>query len=217
MAEPNAIMSPLSFPIGTPLQIQIDGFRERFKTSLVGIVRDEYLILETPEPTLSLEKQRQFTQGSEVVVRCISKGTVWGFKSTLERVISTPTRLLVIGAPRTAENHSLRAHQRIECLLPGQLLNGKEECSGMVLDISEEGCLIAVQGSGHEAGFEPNSEVRVKLQLPGLKGEQTIQGFLRHISADQTKRHFGIQFNDIDPKIRDKIAEYVAAILEGSP
>lgn len=212
----NSLKHPLFLEMGNPLQLEIEGFQSRFKTSLVGIVHDSYLVIECPGLTMLVGEPKQFTVGSEIVVRCLSQGRAWGFKSRLLRVISTPVTLLIIEFPEQVENSSLRSDKRISCMLPGKIKIGKEQRKGLLLDISENGCFFSVKAAKDkkEADVGIDEEVTILCQLPGMEGEQTLKGRVRHTHRDEVKTSFGIEFDEIDSKILKRIAQYAATVTE---
>jgi c-di-GMP-binding flagellar brake protein YcgR len=206
----------LLLEVGTPLQIDIEGFRSRFKSSLVGVLPDEYLIVRAPQLALYIGEPKQLLAESEVVVRCLHRGNVWGFKSKLKRVISTPAQLLVLEYPQTVENHNLRVHRRIECLLPGNIQYGETKRKGVVLDISEKGCRFSVNTvkSKKPLEIEIKAALTLSCQLPGIEGEKVFEGRVRRVEKDEMRTELGVEFEAIDPKVRDLIAQYLSVVSD---
>ena len=90
---------PLMLEIGTPLQLDITGFRTRFKSKLVGVLPHEYLIVKAPQLDMYMGEPKHLLPETEVVVRCLYRGNVFGFRSRLTRVISTPAQILMLQYP----------------------------------------------------------------------------------------------------------------------
>jgi c-di-GMP-binding flagellar brake protein YcgR len=212
----NSDQPSLLLEVGTPLQIDIEGFRSRLKSSLVGVLPNEYLIVRTPQLELYIGEPKHLLPESEIVVRCLHRGNVWGFKSRLKRVISTPAQLLVLEYPKKVENHNLRVHKRIECLLPGKIELGKTKRKGVVLDISEKGCRFSVNTvKGKDAlEIEIKTELTLSCQLPGIEGEQVFEGRVRRMEKDEVRTELGVEFQTIDPKVRDLIAQYLSVVSD---
>ena len=62
---------------GTQLQIEIEGVTSRFKSTLVGMEPDEYLIVKTPKAALSGSIKNRLFRGNQIVIRYLHKGTVF--------------------------------------------------------------------------------------------------------------------------------------------
>jgi len=199
--------------VGTALQLQIEGFKSRFNTTLIGLVRDEFLIVDAPQLDMFVGEPKHFTAGAQVTVRCVSAGSVWGFKSQLTRVISTPTQLLVVKAPSEIENCSIREQKRINCMLPCRITVDSSTKSGVLDDLSEGGCRFSVRTSEDDPfSPEPGSELKLECQFPGMEGDQVLSGCIRHVDTDVNRCNLGIQFSDIDENIKKRIAQYVASV-----
>ncbi len=114
----------ISIELGTQLEIEIEGVPTRFKSSLVGIEPDEYLIIKAPEAALPDSIKNKLFRGNQIVVRYLCKGTLFGIQSQLVQVTSTPIRLLFVEYPKTIENYDLRSHERIDCFFPAKIKMG---------------------------------------------------------------------------------------------
>ncbi len=111
----------ISIELGTQLEIEIEGVPTRFKSSLVGIEHDEYLIIKEPEAALYEILRNKLFRGNQIVVRYLCKGTLFGFRSQLVQATSTPIRLLFVEYPKTIEVYDLRSHERIDCFFPAKI------------------------------------------------------------------------------------------------
>jgi c-di-GMP-binding flagellar brake protein YcgR len=207
---------PFMLEIGTPLQLDIEGFRSRFKSSLIGVVPNEHLIVQAPQLSMFVGEQKHWPPEADITVRCLHRGNIWGFKSRLTRVISTPAQLMMIEYPESIENHNLRTHQRIDCYLPGQVQSGKTTRNGVVLDISEEGCCFSIKNGKRPLDLEVDAELVLKCQLPGIDGDQEFSGLVKRVEKDEFRTLIGVLFGAIDPKVRKHIAKYASAIAEAA-
>ena len=82
--------------IGTSMQLEIEGFENRMASFLVGVLPDQYLIVKMPELGDWDGQPKHLELESEILVRYVHRGAVWGFKSRAKRVISTPVGLLTV-------------------------------------------------------------------------------------------------------------------------
>jgi len=207
---------PLLLELGTPLQLDIKGFRTRFKSQLVGVLQHEYLIVKAPQLDMYVGEAKHLLPETEVVVRCVHRGNVFGFRSRLTRVISTPAQILMLHYPETLENYNLRSNDRIDCLLPGNIEVGKTSRKGLVLDISEEGCRFSVNTAKKKLDIEVDTGVKLNCQLPGIKGDQKFTGKVKRIEKDATRTLLGVQFTEIDDATKKTIAQYSSALSDAA-
>jgi len=208
--------------LGSQLQIEIDGVTFRFKSVLVGMESDEYLIIKTPmvpsnAPFTSI-KQKLFP-GIQVIVRYLYKGTVFGFQSKLIEAISTPVRLLFVEYPKIVENYDLRSQERTDCFLPVKIKimdkEDKEE-HGAILDISERGCRCLIKALKDEKlpSAQIDDQITLTCQFPGIEGEQVVSGNVKNISRDKRQMILGIEFHEIVARVKDIIAQYLSNIKQ---
>jgi hypothetical protein len=204
----------LMLEIGTPLQLEIKGFSTRFKSSLVGALPDEYLIVTAPKLTMFVGQPKHLLPESEVVVRYVHRGNAWGFQSKLTRVISTPAKLLVLEYPSEIENFNLRSDERIECLLPGGIELQKAKRKGVVLDISIGGCRFSFSESKEPIDVAVDAELKLRCQLPGIEGDQEFEGRVKRVEKDKMRTVLGIEFNNVEQKIQALITQYSSAVSD---
>jgi c-di-GMP-binding flagellar brake protein YcgR len=197
------------------MQLEIEGFEERLKSSLVGILPDQYLILTLPQLGTYPGQRTHVDVESEILVRYVHRGVVWGFKSRLKRVVSTPVGLLMIEIPSSIESHDLRQEKRIDCLLPGKIKLGKTSRKGAVVDLSKKGCRLVIEiAKGKKAPkIEIDDELALVCSFPGIEGEQTLTGRVRHLHQDQQRTALGLEFVKPDRKIESIIGKYISSVM----
>ena len=117
--KPQKPSAHLTIRIGTELQLEIKDVSARFRSELLGMEVNKYIIAKMPmivDDNFE-EKCSEFNR-PEVVCRYLYEGTVFGFQSHLLKIILQQTRLLFIGYPERVEEQSVRDHERISCMLP---------------------------------------------------------------------------------------------------
>jgi len=208
----------ISIELGTQLEIEIEGVPTRIKSSLVGIEPDEYLIIKAPEAALPDSIKNKLFRGNQIVVRYLCKGTLFGFRSQLVQVTSTPIRLLFVEYPKTIEAYDLRSHERVDCFLPAKIEIKDEEKNGAILDISEGGCRCVIKSSEGEKlpSVQIGELITLSCQFPGTESEQVISGEVKNVGMDKQKAVLGIQFHEIAPGLQNIIAQYISTVNEFS-
>lgn len=202
--------------IGTPLQLEIGEIRDRLKSALVGMELDQYLILRTPGALSSMTARPDLLPGIPVIVRYLYEGTVFGFESGLIKAIATPRRLLFVEYPRKTEIHDLRAHKRVDCLLPASSAGRGGETAGTVLDLSGRGCRYVAKATQDRPlpPFQIGDKLDLRLQFPGIAEDQGVSGVIRNMNKDISQTSLGIQFKDMRSPVRKLIADFISRAEE---
>ena len=207
--------------LGTHLQIEIEGIAFRFKSELVGMESDEYLILKIPlipdDAPVGNIKHKLFPE-MQIVVRYLHKGTVFGFRTQLIDAIFTPRRLLFLKYPQIVEHYDLRSDRRVDCILPAKIILSDLEIEGTILDINKEGCryLTKEVKDAKSLSVQIDEEATLRCQFVGVEGEQIISGNVKNIQQDMQGVSLGIQFQDMADGIKSIIADYISTIKKFS-
>jgi len=198
--------------LGTPVQLQIDGVSERLYGVLVGMIAGECLIIRGQFDSL----EGQAIEGKKATVGYPHEGAANTFASEWMGAITTPVELAFVKYPEEIEVRELRAHERMECFLPAELIIRNETYAGTIQDISERGCKFILNISGGRESPEINEPERVTLlvHMPEAEERQEISGEARnvHFSAafDAEEMHVGIQFLGEASEGLKRIAEDVS-------
>jgi hypothetical protein len=193
---------------GSLLNIQVDGLGSS-KSSIIGIERGRYLIIKTPAIagiSTKLFKKNHF------VVRYLCDGILFGFHCTLIALLKDPFQLSFLSYPETGDTINLRKHDRMSCLLPGelQLSEWKRKC--VISDISTGGCRIALNLSMDDNmnQFKVGELVQLVIQAHDINDAISVTAGTRSISLDEKNVIIGLQFEKpinqkIDMNALDKI------------
>ena len=205
--------------IGAQLQIEIEGVAFRFKSSVVGIEPNEYLIIKTPiiphDAPFGSIKHKLFP-GNQIAIRYLHKGTVFGFQSKLIEAISTPIRLLFVEFPDTVEHYDLRSHERIDCFLPTRIKMKDKERKGIILDITEKGCRHRIKALEGEKlpPVKIDEHITLFCQFPGIEGEHVVSGIVKNINKDKQEMALGIVFDEITPEAQKILTHFISTAKE---
>jgi c-di-GMP-binding flagellar brake protein YcgR len=190
----------LSIGLGTRMQIQLAGMDGQFKSNMVGLEPERFLIVQLPMMTGILNK---LYEGNRATVRYMYSGSVYGFHSTVLHYITKPSPLLFLTYPKTIEIIELRKSKRVDCFFPGQAEIQEKELQGAIVDLSNGGCKFSIDTSGEirVPQMEVGENINLSFQLIGSAQPHTFPGKVRSISREQEKVVVGIQFDALDTKI----------------
>ena len=199
--------------VGITLEIQAKGVDCRLVSKLIGIEEGKYLIIKTPEIQSSANALRLLYRGNNVIVRYISKGSIFGFQSNIIDFITDPRKLIFIEYPKKIENKDIRHHKRIDCYLPAGLIILDNVVNGFIIDISGGGCQFVTETSRFEnyiqlmkEGFEFN----VAFHLPGIEKILEVRAKQRNIKKDNKNINIGMMFSKMEPEVEVKLNKFLS-------
>lgn len=132
----------LDIPLGKEVVVRVPGLDQSYRGKMVGSDPYDYIIASVRLPSAVRKK---LAMGGQVVVKYVSKGNVYGFRSNTLNAITTPSSLLFIAYPDVIEKITLRETSRMECNIDGVLesIDDKHDC--IVVNVSESGCRISAR------------------------------------------------------------------------
>ena len=96
----------LCLEIGAAMKIEISGVNGFLKGEFIGMSAGKYLIIETPNISNIRSK---IYEGNQAIVRYLSRGTVYGFQSTIKGTYYRDVfRLLFLSYPMVVEGKCSR-------------------------------------------------------------------------------------------------------------
>ncbi len=183
----------------------------RLKGKIIGYEEGQFIIIRMPQTTLR-DYPDIVDEGQPCVVRTVVEGSMGqciAFHSAILQVLNRPKGILFLKYPKEVQRISLRKESRVDTYLPvriihrhesdaGSRFGEKTELSGMIRDISKNGCRAYIQHPASQANV-PLIPVFIKAALKGetdieLKAEIKNQ---QRIDADTVA--LGMQFEQNEP------------------
>ena len=190
----------LSLEIGTRMALSLGspaGEEGRIATELVGMVHFEYIILRLPwVPGL----RTRLVSGTSATLRFVSHGELCGFQMPILTHIPKPSLLLFVEYPTTIEKLALRQHKRLQCALPVQIHSRRGDAGGIVADLSNGGCRVAIDVRGQQSLRQTVVGdvlvMRVPLTSDGIP--LTVSCAVRSVDLNPAKMILGLAFSEAD-------------------
>lgn len=200
---------------GIPLMVKIAGVPDQLRCCLVGVEPGVSIIVRLP---VSVGESWKLSENTNCVVRYLSDGTVYGFKTYLQgKYVRDPLRFLFLAFPYDLEVHNLRGSSRIACFLPSKLDLGQSSLDGVVLDIGAGGASFEYRippDSGSPPALYLGMEVTLICELWGMDGEQSIACQVRNFNVDDTTLSVGMAFGEGNDTAIACIKDYVGKVQE---
>ena len=205
----------LHIAVGTRMYIQLGDAESEDKLSceLIGIKGEEFLIVSTAVYPGIITKLHE---GRRVTIRYVYCGGVYGFHSSILAYYSKPSLMLILSYPKTIESLNLRTGQRAECRLPVKATIETVDFQGLVLDISTDGCRLAIQIGEQDnvPAVKPRQHIAVCMPLAGIAGTQTVNGTIMNVRQTFRVLELGVKFDETDACVKENIQCFAKSILE---
>ncbi|MBN1932776.1 MAG: flagellar brake protein [Desulfobacterales bacterium] len=203
----------LNVELSSPLSIQIEGMEGHFKSILVGLVPQEYLIIRMPSFFLD---QIQLHEGKHLTVQYQSLGKIYGFSSNIIALVVKPYPLIFLSYPETVDSLLRRKNPRVSCYIPAIANLDKTELKGVISDISRNGCkfTIKVPSILQLQQILVVNDVKLSFPLYGMQGMQNFQGKVRNTTQERERIAWGIEFEKLDTEISNSIEAYIDRMAE---
>lgn len=123
--------------------------QSRFKSFLIGVKENKYLILEQPDSKRYGFVRDILVEGQAIVIRTICEKTTGeciAFNALVEGILNHPKKLLFISYPKDIQKRELRSERRNTLRFPAKisLANQTNHIVGEITDISDGGCRVEI-------------------------------------------------------------------------
>ncbi len=213
---------PFFFPVGIPLQIEIEGASLRMNSVSLGYSPGSYLIIKYPTAPISISTV--LSKGKKITVRYVCDGNVFAFESELITVAYETVNALFISYPVRIASQGLRDTRRTPCYLRSKLIQRNSDhapetplCEGVIVDISATGCAFTRAGGDPPinalAHLHIGDAIVVLLELPGTEGYSRILGHVKRMQRDTEQTSIGIKFEAMEETLKTQLVDFIG-ILE---
>lgn len=201
--------------IGARVKLEFPHLDFPLESILVGMLKDQYLIISNPKPGPELDKLTGADQ--RIIIKYIQRGRVWMFKAQLLKILNAPYQLLFFEYPQVLHYHEMRQAERTPIFIPCTFhQQSKPEYYGILIDMSITGSLCQIKRRADIPPPSVNTGTQVKLRclLPGIKEEQEIVGTVRNTKVTKNEARIGIEFHHLQPHLTETISRYLYSIEE---
>jgi c-di-GMP-binding flagellar brake protein YcgR len=191
----------LLLAIGTPLNLQVlpDRSGARLSARVLGMCEGESIIAHVPGATFTPIELRP---DDEVAVRCLEGRAVYGFKTAVIRVCTSPYPYFHLAWPSVISRAEVRQSERVSVAIPVEVKSASGAAMRAELrDLSGSGALLVApaalgaDGDSIELAFELNlNEFKRTLQI---RASIRSAADLPPAAGDELRHRCGVQFLDL--------------------
>lgn len=199
---------------GTQLMVTLGGLDSHLKTTFVGLERGRYVLFRTPQRNPHNGVYEYLYSGNETKVSFLFEGSLFSFASRVQSFTATPYPLVFVDFPERIESHNLRKEHRVECSFPVQAKCGNRICQAMIMDLSRNGCSLAMPLATEDPAPQPGDTLYIESPLFGATGETRIKSQVRRMKAGAAATaSLGLTFDNLPSQVDQWIENYVAQVI----
>ncbi len=207
---------PIHIPLGSELLAEISKMNLRFKFSLVGMEKGQFIVAKVYPNDLLGTFRSEAIKESNISLSFLQGDTVYEFSSEVLNVVTHPAKMFFMTYPRKIEETKVRRSIRYDCTIPAMTMVGHEIVSVTIVDISKEGCqcLIRDESGSDYLGdiLQVNKRVDFKVQFPGSPHKSEIAGNIRTVTRDQDKIIMGVNFKELRQNVKTEIECFISHV-----
>lgn len=205
----------LDIELDTVLHTEIHNVASNIKCKLIGIKHNQYLISSIPDIIDSgfIEKNN-LKPGAIISCRYMHEGSVYDFNSFLMSMFTIPVKILIIQYPKNIAECNRRRFKRTRFALPSRIKFETYDYCGSIIDLSEEGCQMAMLKSNIGDNIKIiksllQMDISLMLKLPGAENEIIIPVSCRNIRDEIKKISIGLEFKNVNLETDEVIKRFV--------
>jgi c-di-GMP-binding flagellar brake protein YcgR len=207
---------------GADLLIEISDMNLRIKSMMVGIDHDEFVLAKLSQNDLGDDFDSETIKEKPCTIMYRHGDVVYRFNSTLLNEVTEPARLFFFRYPEEVDELGARNKTRHSCHVPAQTMLGNDIIDMDILDLSKEGCLASIKThtKKNDEPFFDQMQVDIKVDIlvnfPVTNEPLNLTGKIRNISRGIEKVKLGIVFDESNPAVKSKVADFLAKVQEST-
>lgn len=187
------------------------GKKGKFRTTFVGYVPKNYLLIQFPDISKLGAFGQYIKQGLALTVRGLiesNEGAVVAFVTSVRQTIQIPSKLIVLEFPHKVSLQKLRNNIRIETDVSAKIGVDDEFFNAQIHDLSISGCQLIVHNA-HSLMMSNDKPVTIILE--NFKDGQNLKliGGIRNVKKQGNAVSLGVHFTEQVRAEVLKLMEYV--------
>lgn len=195
------------------LQITTPTAPRRVRTSYIGMELANCMIFQMPTSAKWISVRDLLTVSNELVVRYVLEGDagqVIAFRVKVLKLLSKPSGLLITSFPSSIESLGLRSNKRaqpgIAVSVTSEIFPDSEKVTGIIVDISSEGCRIALPIKPEWPVMIDDTPITLLYSTDG--NEMKINAMVKNHRAESDFVYYGLKFDAGDSSVNELLSRH---------
>ena len=191
---------------GQVVDIQLASLSDvRIKPIVIGVDLGRYLLVKFPTKLNPSDFKELLVPGSSVIVRYILEGQhgeCVSFSTTIQHVLTVPSRLIFLNYPTYIENRQLRTTEREKTHMPAEISANKSghtligaSITGYIIDISAHGCLFSFRPAASKGGLK-KAHINIAITIVSQEHPLILSAHVKNNRLDNGHVLVGIMFDE---------------------
>lgn len=192
---------------GKEVIVRVPGLKQSYRGKIVGFDPFDFIIAKVRLPS---NVRNDLAFGGQLVMKYVHKGTIYGFKASVQNVVTSPSSLVIFDYPDMIEKLDLRQTSRHKCSIDAVLHTTDDEVDCLVVNVSESGCKISARAGSRSilTNTKVDDALIVSMNL-GKAGELKLAVAVKNIFREKGIVYFGCMFLDISKQEMATINTYL--------
>jgi hypothetical protein len=174
------------------------GQRGKFKTTFIGHLPKQYVLIQLPESSKLGKFSQHFVQGAAITVRGLiegHEGALLAFAGTIKQTLQLPSRLMVLDFPRSVTLQNLRSAVRIETQIAAKMRIDNAYSHITVTNLSSGGGQLTTFNS-NKLGLTENKTIEIVIENDDGISNTQLKAVVCNLKQQDDGLSFGVKFND---------------------
>ncbi|OGP24303.1 MAG: hypothetical protein A2X99_06665 [Deltaproteobacteria bacterium GWB2_55_19] len=205
----------IPIPLGGELMAEIADMNLKFKFSLVGMEKGNFLVAKAFENDLGRSFRGDSIRDKDIKLSFVHGNTVYGFTSEVINVVTQPEKMFFMKYPKRIDELNIRVSSRYGCTLQAMTMIGHEIASMTIVDVSVDGCQAIIdthKGSRLFDIVQIDKLFDIQVQFPATGKRGSVLGIVRNVSKDVDRIIVGLSFKDLRGDLRQEIEGFIKSL-----
>lgn len=195
------------------LQIATPTAPKRVRVAYVGMDIPNCLVFQVPASAKWMTIRDLLFVENDLVVRYVLEGTVGqviAFRSTVLKLLSKPSGLLITSFPERVESIGLRSSKRaqpgIAVSVSSEIAGPGAKTTGIVVDISNKGCRLAMPVNPDWPVLDEGVVLTLSFRVGDT--ENSLKAIVKNQHPEEDFVYYGLQFDSDEKVVSDVLAKH---------
>ncbi len=182
------------------------GQRGKFRTTFIGYLPKQYVLIQFPEANRLGKFSQHLIQGAKITVRGLiegHEGAVVAFVSSIKQTIQMPSRIMVLEFPRTVGLQNLRSSIRIETDIIAKVKIDESYWETTIANLSINGCQLGIV-NGEKLVLSEKKAIIIVVEDKQGGHNLKLQGAVCNLKQQNDGLSFGVKFS---PKSHKQVSQ----------
>ncbi len=178
------------------------GQRAKFRTTFIGYLPKQYVLIQFPEASKLGKFAQYITQGAGITVRGLiegHEGAVVAFVTSVKQTLQIPSRIMVLDFPHKVRLQNLRSSIRIDTHIHAKVKIDQNYWHATITNLSISGCQLSIE-NGEKLVLSEKKALEITIEDKHGGNNIKLNGAVCNLKQQTDGLSFGVKFNEESDK-----------------